>query len=112
MPRLTSESHLAFIRQLPCLICLNDIETQACHVRYSDSRFGKVNPGLAQKPHDMWTLPMCGRHHDLQHSMNEKRFWTELGIDPLPLCLALWHISGQFERADRLIRSYHSVATR
>ena len=79
---MRSEKHLAFIRSLPCLVCGDDQTIDACHVRYSDSAYGKVNSGIGAKPGDEWTVPMCRHHHTCQHSGSETGFWRGIGLDP------------------------------
>jgi hypothetical protein len=70
----------------------------------SDPRAAKVNPGLGQKPDDVWTLPMCGKHHRLQHSMGERKFWEDTGADPIFIAMALYRISGDNEAGEQIIR--------
>jgi hypothetical protein len=93
-PRERDEKHLAFIRQLPCLCCGNDIETEAAHIRFADRTVCKRQTGKAEKPDDAFTVPMCGRCHRRQHDMNEREFWRGEGIDPIRVALALWKWSG------------------
>jgi hypothetical protein len=70
----------------------------------SDARIGKVNPGVGQKPHDFFTLPLCGKHHREQHATAERAFWESCGnIDPIPLALAIYAVSGDAEEAERII---------
>lgn len=102
-PRIHNEAHLDFIRQLPCICCGNDIETQAAHLRSDDRMYGKTSTGMQQKPHDMWTLPMCGRCHAQQHAGNEINFWANLGINPFVLALSLFAASGDHELAHEVI---------
>lgn len=99
---MRSAKHLDFIRGLPCLICHDNISTEAAHVRMTDSRVGKVNPGHA-KPHDYFTVPLCGRHHREQHSMGERDFWHRQGIDPVLLALMLYAVTGNQAEAERII---------
>lgn len=99
-PRVKSERHLAFIRQLPCCICHNNIETQAAHVRFTCD--AKINPGMQQKPSDRYTVPLCNRHHEEQHRMNEKVFWLTVGIDPHKLADLLWSVTGDHEAGERI----------
>lgn len=107
-PRKHDEKHLAFIRQLPCLVCGNNIETQAAHIRFSDIRAAKVNPGVGQKPHDFWCVPLCGRCHSEQHEMgNEAAFWDQAMIDPLFVSMALYLNSGDHEAGETIIRAQH-----
>jgi hypothetical protein len=70
----------------------------------SDARIAKVNPGIGQKPHDFFTLPLCGNHHREQHAMNEAAFWSGYRIDPILLALAIYAVTGDAEEADRIIR--------
>jgi cytochrome c553 len=106
-PRRHDEKHLKFIRQLPCVVCLNPIETQAAHVKMSDERLGKRWVGKAEKPDDRWTLPLCGRCHDRQHEGAEKAFWNGAQIDPLMLSLALYGVTGDHEAGEQIIMAWH-----
>lgn len=103
-PRQHDEAHLDFIRSLPCCICLNPIETQAAHLRFSDARVAKPNAGVGQKPHDRWTVPLCGREHTEQHEAGDERsWWASKGIDPIFLALALYSVSGDYERGTIIV---------
>jgi len=106
-PRKHDDRHLAFIRQLPCLVCMDNTSTEAAHIRFSDERAAKINPGVGQKPHDHWTVPLCGRHHREQHTMNEEKFWGTEGIDPLFVAMALYLNSGDAEAGETIIRAQH-----
>ena len=106
-PRERDEAHLQFIRQCPCLVCLNNIETEAAHVRFSDARAAKDNPGVGQKPDDGWTVPLCSSHHREQHSMGEVKFWDQKMIDPLFVAMALYLNSGDLEAAETIIKAQH-----
>lgn len=97
MKRQHDEKHLRFIRDLPCVICGNNIETEATHVRFTCAQVGKLNPGIGRKPDDCWTVPLCGKHHREQHTGNEKTFWRGYSIDPLRLALALHRITGDHD---------------
>lgn len=102
-PRVHDGAHLEFIRSLPCISCFNDIETQAAHLRSDNRMYGKTGTGMQQKPDDRWTLPLCGRCHDVQHKGNEKNFWANLGVNPHVLALSLHAASGDFELAQDVI---------
>ena len=106
-PRQKSEMHLAFIRQLPCLVCLDNTGTEAAHIRFSDPRAAKVNPGVGQKPHDRWTVPLCGRCHREQHEIKEQRFWDMQMIDPLFVAMALFLNTGDVEAGERIVMAQH-----
>ncbi len=102
--RVHDEKHLDFIRSLPCACCLNDIETEAAHLRVSSAAHGKVNPGVGCKPDDRWTIPLCGRHHREQHGGGELTFWNKHGIDPFKLSTDLWINTGDYAAGCRIIR--------
>lgn len=101
--RRRDEKHLAFIRTLPCIICDDPTSTQACHIRFADLRIGKDNPGVGQKPDDRFTLPQCGKHHREQHSMNEREFWKQYGIDAVLTALAIYSVSGDAQEAEYIM---------
>lgn len=104
-PRQKNEAHLAYIRQLPCVVCGNNIETEAAHVRYQELRAGKQMPGLGRKPDDAWAVPLCSQHHRDQHTMDERKFWRVAGIDPLPVAAFLWIATGNHELGEQIVRA-------
>lgn len=105
-PRVENKNHLSFIRSLPCVCCGVYRGVEAAHVRLGDPLYGKRDAGGQEKPDDKWTLPLCSKHHDEQHSMNEAEFWKALAIDPLRLALALFDSTGDEERAVQIIRAH------
>lgn len=104
-PRQHDEKHLAFIRSLPCVVCKNNIETEAAHIRMMDPTVAKPMTGIGQKPHDKYTLPLCGKCHREQHAVRENQFWERAGIDPVKLALELYSESGDFERGEQVVNA-------
>lgn len=103
-PRQKDGAHLDFIRGLPCCVCGNNIETQAAHLRFSEARVAKDNPGVGQKAHDFWCLPLCGDCHTEQHEFGDEReWWVSKGIDPIFLAMALYVHSGDHDRASKVL---------
>jgi Rad52/22 family double-strand break repair protein len=85
--RLRSKEHLRFVARQPCLIC-GRTPSQAHHIRYAQSR------GLALKVSDEFTVPLCAIHHTEIHATgDERRWWQEHKIDPLPVAEQLWRKS-------------------
>src|SRR5262245_13645382 len=91
-PRQRNEAHLKFIRELPCLVCLDNTSTEAAHIRYGQFFLGKRGVGTGEKPDDIWTVPLCGRCHREQHSQDEHAFWGKQQpyVRPTIIALALW----------------------
>jgi hypothetical protein len=104
-PRIKDGTHLDFVRQLPCIICGDDTSTEAAHIRHSDPRVAKVNSGMQAKPHDRYTLPLCGKHHREQHRENEKAWWASKKIDPIFYALALYGCSEDHQTGSDIIRA-------
>ena len=102
-PRIKNDRHLDFVRSLPCLVCGNNVETEAAHIRSGELAIGKRAAGGAEKPSDCWTVPLCGRHHREQHAMNERAFWASEGIDPFRVAAFLFVASGDFEAGETII---------
>lgn len=102
-PRQHDEKHLAFIRQLPCLICGNDIETQAAHIRFADDKAGKRYVGKQEKPDDIWTIPLCGKCHAHQHITNEREFWNMADIDPIRVAAVLALHTGDYQAGVEIV---------
>jgi hypothetical protein len=94
-PRVRDPGFLAFLRSKPCCYCGRPPKSEAAHIRYSDARYGKINPGMQQKPHDFWAVPLCAWCHrdgpDSQHNTGDERlFWAIREIDPCRLAIKLY----------------------
>lgn len=104
-PRERDDGHLKFIRTLPCVFpsgCQGTVE--AAHVRFGDLRYGKRECGKGEKPDDCWTLPLCQRHHRLQHSIpGERAFWRDLDKDALTIAALLFLASGDEARGRAVV---------
>ena len=86
-PRRHNEKYLKFIRTQPCCICLSS-NVEAAHIRIGSLEHFKEYTGMAQKPDDCWSLPLCNRHHREQHAVgNELKFWSRYHIDPFALAI-------------------------
>jgi hypothetical protein len=86
-PRKRSKAHLAFVRAQPCLVC-KQAPSDAHHVKFAQPRT------LGRKVSDEFTVPLCRPHHQqLHHHGNEKAWWADLQISPLPVAKELWAAS-------------------
>ena len=88
-PREKDAKHLDYVRSLPCAICKDNTSTEAAHIRTAALVHGKSHTGMAEKPSDRWAVPLCGKHHREQHSMNENAFWSCYRINPFILAMTL-----------------------
>lgn len=79
---LRDPDHLARIRQMPCVVC------GASGVHAHHSRVGLRTMGVRKS--DETCLPLCPKHHDKLHSMNEGDFWIVCNISPLEVAAALY----------------------
>jgi hypothetical protein len=85
--RIRSKEHLRFVARQPCLICGRS-PSHAHHIRFAQSR------GVGLKVSDEFTVPLCAIHHQQNHATgNERQWWQEHKIDPLPLAERLWQKS-------------------
>lgn len=89
--RQHDKTYLAHTRRQPCILrFLGDCDgaVQATHLRFSDAKYGRINPGLGNKPSDKWVLPACKHHHEAQHAAgDERKWWSGHGIDPGAECV-------------------------
>ena len=86
-PRRRSKDHLAFIRSQCCLVC-QKTPADAHHLKFAQPRT------LGRKVSDEFTVPLCRSHHQSLHRHgNEKAWWTNLQISPLPIAKELWDAS-------------------
>ena len=84
-PRVRDPGYLVFVRQQPCCLCGAD-RVDAAHIRSGSIAYDKPSTGMAEKPDDRWSLPLCRSDHNRQHHFgNELEFWRQNGIDPFAL---------------------------
>lgn len=89
-PRVRDNAYLAFLRRQSCLRC-GSTPCDAAHIRWAPPGSGWSYTGKAEKPDDARAVPLCRADHELQHSMSEARFWTEvLERDPVQTCADLY----------------------
>ena len=82
-----SKSYLKWVASKPCLICRYE-PCQAHHITIAEHR------GWGQKVSDKYTIPLCYQHHDLLHHTSERKFWNEIGADPMFYANLLFSIKG------------------
>ncbi|MCK1722071.1 ERF family protein [Bradyrhizobium sp. 141] len=86
-PRRRSKDHLAFIRSQGCLVC-QKTPADAHHLKFAQPRT------LGRKVSDEFTVPLCRSHHQSLHREGDERaWWTNLQISPLPIAKELWDAS-------------------
>jgi hypothetical protein len=82
--RKRSKAHLLFVRARPCLVC-QQTPVDAHHLKFAQQR------ALGRKVSDEFTVPLCRAHHqDLHRHGNEKAWWSNMQIEPLPIARELW----------------------
>lgn len=95
--QLEDRTHLALIRQLPCLVSGREPAGEAAHIRYANYQFRKPITGIGQKPEDRWAVPLCSWLHTMssgaQHRHGEEGWWDDQGIDPLIVASSLYSTS-------------------
>jgi len=86
-PRRRSKDHLAFIRSRGCLVC-QKAPADAHHLKFAQPRT------LGRKVSDEFTVPLCRSHHQSLHRHGDERaWWANLQISPLPIAKELWDAS-------------------
>jgi hypothetical protein len=85
--RKLSKAHLSFVRGQPCLICQQS-PSDPHHLKFAQQR------ALGRKVSDEFTVPLCRPHHqDLHRHGNEKAWWANMQIAPMPIAKQLWDAS-------------------
>jgi len=99
--------HLAFIRTLPCCVCLRMDTVQAAHIRKGLPAHEKG--GMGMKSHDKWVTPLCYECHHKQHTgAGELTFWGDMN-KPIELANALYLMTGDKEKAIHHIIRFNRV---
>ncbi|GMO63433.1 ERF family protein [Bradyrhizobium ottawaense] len=85
--RKRSKAHLCFVKEQPCLVC-RQTPCDAHHLKFAQAR------ALGRKVSDEFTVPLCRAHHqELHQHGNERAWWANLQIAPLPVAQQLWAAS-------------------
>lgn len=87
LPRKRSKDHLAFVRTQGCVVCEKS-PADAHHLKFAQPRT------LGRKVSDEFTVPLCRSHHQALHRHGDERaWWVNLQIAPLPIAKELWDAS-------------------
>jgi hypothetical protein len=82
--RERDRNHLRFVASQPCLVC-GRAPSDAHHLKFAEQR------AMGRKVSDKYTVPICRLHHrDLHRRGNERAWWENRRIDPLPVATSLW----------------------
>jgi ERF superfamily len=82
--RNRDKDHLRFISRQPCTVCGRQ-PCEAHHIRFAQPS------ALGRRVSDEFTVPLCRLHHRELHRIgNERSWWEQLKIDPLPIAARLW----------------------
>ena len=83
--RLRDPDHLKFVSTQPCLACGRS-PSDAHHLKFAQQR------ALGRKVSDEFTVPLCRTHHrELHQRGDERTWWQQLNVDPMPIAQRLWH---------------------
>jgi hypothetical protein len=82
--RVRNKEHLRHVAAQPCLVC-GALPADAHHVRFAQPK------AFGRKVSDEFTVPLCRTHHrELHRTGNERAWWHDMGIDPLPVAARVW----------------------
>jgi hypothetical protein len=88
--RRRSKAHLVFVASQPCLVCHGGA-CDAHHLKMAQPR------SLGRKVSDEFTVPLCRKHHqELHRHGNERAWWQNHQIDPLPVAATLWQTTNAY----------------
>ena len=82
--RLRDKVHIKWVSKRPCLICGRQ-PSDPHHLRFAQPR------AVGRRVSDEFTVPLCRVHHRELHRVgNERSWWDQFNIDPMPIALRLW----------------------
>lgn len=121
-PRIRDKAHLGRVARLPCLSCwirkgVFTRPVQVAHIRCGYPEAEGWRPvGMAEKPSDIRTAPLCVRCHldgpHAQHRTGERGWWEALGVYPPAFCAALVAAFAAGQSGEREIRRARDGAFR
>jgi len=101
-----SAVHLDDIRSVNCCVCFAHPRNEAHHLKE-----GTGERGMGVRATDKHAVPLCRTHHqeiEDAGSKNEKKWFTDRGIDALHLADALWRATGNVNQMTRIIQAHRS----
>src|SRR5262245_11559884 len=82
--RCRDKDHLRFVTRQPCTVCGRQ-PCEAHHIRFAQPS------ALGRRVSDEFTVPLCRVHHrELHRTGNERSWWDQLNIDPVPIATRFW----------------------
>ena len=97
--RIISAAHLNMIRQLPCI--LSGRPAEVAHISYGDLNHEKPANAMGIKADDVFTVPLAPELHRMlpgsQHNHNEREWWEQFEVDPVPIAMRLWRCGRNYE---------------
>ncbi|MFA5952274.1 MAG: hypothetical protein WC807_18555 [Hyphomicrobium sp.] len=104
------KKHLAFIRTLPCCVCMAHGPSDPHHLKGGPAA-GRGERVAFRRSTDQWSVPICRVHHELVQPVrgqSEKALFLELGIpDVYGLASALYKAPKKDPEAGRKIILAH-----
>jgi len=70
--RIENDEYLAFVRDLPCVVCFQNAEPHHIKNEWASS-------GVGTKGHDIHTIPLCRKHHAEFHQKGREKWEKEHG---------------------------------
>jgi hypothetical protein len=82
--RHRNKEHLRFVAKQACVVCGRE-HSDPHHLGFMQPR------ALGRRPSDEYVVPLCRIHHRAVHRVTDEQvWWTQLGIDPVPIARNLW----------------------
>lgn len=102
---MKSPKHIKALRDIGfCVSCGQNKSVNIIRLRYYDPKYDKGPEESGEgKPDDWRVIPLCGSCQDKQDTMDERKFWNSVGIDPYQLALNLWQVSPQVDEMGKIV---------
>lgn len=97
---IRDKAHLKFLRGLPCCMSSNNAPSDPAHISKNSGR------GIGIKASDIRAVPLTHIEHLKQHQVGEITYWGDKLEDAILLGENLYRVSGNWEKAVRLILEF------